>query len=223
MDDLRRKQVETEDERKLLEAELLVTVGHELRSPLASIKGYASTLLRHGQRLSQAEQQEFLIAIQDASSRLEYVIDRLLEIGQFEQGAIHLERVPTDVVMLARDAIRAAEQRRAEQTPGRFSFHLQLRDESGASTHEVPLVLADPLRLREVLDHLLSNAIVYSPEGGRIDVIISPVQLASSQPRVAEHVKEAVAYFISNAARFVQMDSQEPYQVLSICVCDHGQ
>lgn len=212
------KQEETEGARKLLEAELLVTVGHELRSPLTAIKGYASTLLRHGQRLSETEQQEYLTAIQDASSRLEYVIDRLLEIGQFEQGAIRLERMLTDVPSLAREAMRAAESRAVGKTPNRFSFQLQVRDSAGLPTQEAPLVLADPLRLREVLDHLLENAMTYSPEGGRIDVMIFPVQLASVEPRVAEHAKEAVASFISTTARFTQADGKEPYEVLEMCV-----
>src|SRR5262245_22170641 len=79
------------DGEKLLEAELLATVSHELRSPLTSIKGYTATLLRHEYQLSREERREFLTAIQEASLRLEYVMNRLLEIGQFELGTIRIE------------------------------------------------------------------------------------------------------------------------------------
>jgi K+-sensing histidine kinase KdpD len=60
---------------ELLKAELLATVSHELRSSLASIKGYAATLLRHERRISREERHEFLLAIKEASDRLAAVID----------------------------------------------------------------------------------------------------------------------------------------------------
>src|SRR5437762_13397755 len=53
-------------EMELLKAELLATVSHELRSPLASIKGYAATLLRHERRISREERHQFLLAIIEA-------------------------------------------------------------------------------------------------------------------------------------------------------------
>ena len=56
---------------ELLKAELLGTVSHELRGPLASIKGYAATLLRHEHRLAREERHQFLLAIHEASDRLE--------------------------------------------------------------------------------------------------------------------------------------------------------
>ena len=62
----------------LLKAELLGSVSHELRSPLATIKGYAETLARHERRLTREERLEFLGAITGASDRLGHVIERLL-------------------------------------------------------------------------------------------------------------------------------------------------
>src|SRR5947209_2230976 len=84
---------------ELFKAELLATVSHELRSPLASIKGYAGTLLRHESRISREERHEFLVAIAAASDHLERIIDRLLEISQLETGTISIERSPVDVVV----------------------------------------------------------------------------------------------------------------------------
>src|SRR6266704_3799991 len=104
-------------EMELLKAELLGTVSHELRSPLASIKGYASTLLRHERRISREERHQFLLAINEASDRLERSIDRLLEMSQLETGTMSVERSRVDVVRLAHEAITAAEQETATQFP----------------------------------------------------------------------------------------------------------
>ena len=107
-------------EMELLKAELLGTVSHELRSPLASIKGYAATLLRHERRISREERHQFLLAINEASDRLEVLIGRLLEISQLETGASTINRSPVDLARLANEAIVALEERVSEQLPGRF-------------------------------------------------------------------------------------------------------
>ncbi len=150
---------------ELLKAELLGTVSHELRGPLASIKGYAATLLRHERRLAREERHQFLLAINEASDRLEVIIERLLEVSQLETGQIALQRSPVDVAHLASEAIAAMEERVTAALPGRFVFHLQPENADGTPGLAVPLILADPRRLREVLDNLLENATKYSPEG----------------------------------------------------------
>jgi len=194
-------------EMELLKAELLATVSHELRSPLASIKGYAATLLRHERRISREERHEFLLAITQASDRLEAVIDRLLEISQLETGGITIERSSVNLAYLVREAITSVERRL--EVPGReastaddqrfhdksgttyslpggqgvggpYTFTLRLQDRFGMPTRDEPIIQADRNRLREVLDHLFENAIKYSPEGGAIDVVIRPL-VASSQ------------------------------------------
>jgi signal transduction histidine kinase len=162
-------------EMELLKAELLGTVSHELRSPLASIKGYAATLLRHERRISREERHQFLLAINEASDRLEIIIRRLLEMSQLETGEVTMERSPTDMAYLASEAIAALEERVSEQLPGRFVFKLSLEHADGTPATGVPLILADTRRLREVMDNLLENAVKYSPGGGVIKVILHPV------------------------------------------------
>src|SRR5437764_6237524 len=96
---------------ELLKAELLGTVSHELRSPLASIKGYAATLLRHERRLAREERHQFLLAITEASDRLEGIIERRLEISQCETGQARNDRTPVDMAHLAGQAIAAVQDR----------------------------------------------------------------------------------------------------------------
>lgn len=169
-----------------MNAEVLATVSHELRSPLASIKGYTATLLRQERRLSREERREFLLAIRDASERLQAIIDRFLEVSELETGAISLRRSPVDAARIAREALLNAEQRASEHPPEAFSFHLRLKDERGQLVQQVPLVWADPRLLREVLDNLLDNAIVYSPAGGRIDIVIRSVWSAIQRNEVGQ-------------------------------------
>lgn len=209
-------------ETEVFQAELLATVGHELRGPLTAIKGYAATLLRHERRISRKERHEFLVAMVAASDRLELLVERFLEISQFETGALRIERSPVDVARLAREALTVAEQRARGQTPAPFTFHLRLKDASGASTQDVPLVLADQRRLREVLDQLLENARNYSPQGGTIDVIVRPV--ASLLP-VREPPDQINGTLVSPKGahhKHVSTMARKAGRVLEICVCDHG-
>ncbi|HLG62842.1 MAG TPA: HAMP domain-containing sensor histidine kinase [Ktedonosporobacter sp.] len=170
-------------EMELLKAELLGTVSHELRSPLASVKGYAATLLRHERRISREERHEFLLAINEASDRLEVVINRLLEMSQLETGSIAIAPTPVNLLHLAREAIIAIEQRlsepayqeRTSTAQERLRFSIRVEDENNQPTNVEPIIQADRSRLREVLDNLLENAINYSPDGGAVEIVIRPL------------------------------------------------
>src|SRR5712692_2187276 len=201
-------------EMELLKAELLGTVSHELRSPLASIKGYAATLLRHERRISREERHQFLLAINEASDRLEVIIERLLEMSQLETGEVTLQRSPLNLARLATEALAALEERMAAHLPGRFTFALSLEHADGTPATSIPLVLADQRRLREVLDNLLENAVKYSPAGGVIKVILRPVThrqtTQSGQPSVDQHDAPG------------QHSTQMPWRMVEILVFDIG-
>ncbi|MBA2286662.1 MAG: hypothetical protein H0W02_14390, partial [Ktedonobacteraceae bacterium] len=107
---------EAQEEAERLKAELIGTVNHELRSPLAAIKGYAATLLRHERRLTRDERHEFLLTINEASDRLEILVERLLEMSELEAGSVKLDRVPVDMAHLAQAAIALTEQQGSSQT-----------------------------------------------------------------------------------------------------------
>jgi signal transduction histidine kinase len=189
---------------ELLKAELLATVSHELRSPLASIKGYAATLLRHERRILREERHEFLLAITEASDRLADVIDRLLELSQLETGDINIELSAVNLAYLAREAITAAEQRlmAPEHADRPCPLALRLEDGRGMPTNEEPVIWADRHRLREVLDNLLENAIHYSPEGGAIEITIRPI--------------------FTPGHTIIPATQQAWQEMVEICVRDHG-
>ena len=201
-------------EMELLKAELLGTVSHELRSPLASIKGYAATLLRHERRISREERHQFLVAITEASDRLEVIIERLLEMSQLETGEVILQRSVVDPARLATEAIAAIEKRLSGHLPGHFTFALSLEHADGTPATGIPLVLADRRRLREVLDNLLENAVKYSPAGGAIQVILRLVThiqtIQSEQPSLNQNDAPA------------QLSTHIPRRMLEMLVCDSG-
>jgi signal transduction histidine kinase len=189
---------------ELFKAELIATVSHELRSPLASIKGYAATLLRHERRLSRDERRQFLLAITEGTVRLEHIVDRLLEMSQLETEAITLNLALVDVSRLAQEAIKAIAERVPDHLAGRFTFSILVEDSIGQPAASVPPVTADRRRLREVLDNLLENALYYSPEGGVITVVLRPVT-----------VDWPLACTLPLAARL-------PRLMLELRVCDTG-
>jgi len=206
---------------ELLKAELLATVSHELRSPLASIKGYAATLLRHERRISREERHEFLLAITEASDRLAAVIDRLFEMSQLETGDITIELTVVNLAYLVREAITAIEQRFVEpdHLDRRSTLTLRLEDERGMPTNEEPLIWADRHRLREVLDNLLENAIHYSPEGGAIEVIIRPVFTRGQTSRLRTVTRGAGG---DDRQTMMPLAKQEAQSMVEICVHDQG-
>jgi signal transduction histidine kinase len=197
------------DYMNVLPAELLATISHELRTPLASIKGYTDTLLRQDERISREERVEFLAAIQQASNRLELIIDRMLELSHLETGAIEITSSAVDAVHVVQEAITDTRQRITGQIPGSLTVDLHIKDNAGRLTHEEPLIKADARRLREILDHLLENAINYSPNGGAIDVILRPAP-------------NGLVSGIRSETTKMSRSASLPGHMLEICVCDHG-
>ncbi len=136
-----------------LKSQLLATVSHELRTPLASIKGFATTLLRQDVRWSEAEQRDFLRIIEDETDRLGEIIDNLLDMSQIEAGALRVDKEPTQLRGLIRESVDAMRMRTESHW-----FVVDLPT-------ELPRVLADPRRVRQVIRNLLDNAIKYSKAG----------------------------------------------------------
>ncbi len=141
-----------------LKTELLANVSHDLRTPLTSIKGYTTTILRHFDRLADEEKRDFLHEIEIASDRLTELIENLLQLSKLEAGGFHMQKEPVVIVSLLTNAVEDLEQK----TKGRrFVTRCDER---------LPLIDGDPRRIRQVLDNLLSNAVKYSPENTDITV-----------------------------------------------------
>jgi PAS domain S-box-containing protein len=139
-----------------LKSTFVSVVSHELKTPVALIKGYAETLGREDAHWDQDTMQESLAVITEEADRLTHLIDSLLEASRIQAGGLKLE--PTDV-HLPRLAEKVVEGFRTQT--GIHTFELDFPP-------EFPPVWGDPERLREVLSNLVSNAVKYSPNGGTI-------------------------------------------------------
>jgi two-component system sensor histidine kinase BaeS len=131
-------------------------LGHELRTPLAVIRGQAEAI---GDGLYPGDQAH-VAPILDATQSLETLVDALPTLTLADVGGLRLRREAVDVAVLVSSSV-AAFQAMADSAGVKL--------ESNVSP-ETPAIDADPARIRGVLMNLLSNAIRYTPEGGRVTV-----------------------------------------------------
>lgn len=158
-----------------LKAEFMASMTHELRSPLASIKGFAETLL-HGCEMDAATRQEFLKAVVSESARLMQLVTSVLDISRIEAGGFTLTLMPTDLGLLMEETVESM--RREFDAKA-----ITLRAETSAT---VPAMPADRERVIQVLRNLLDNALKYTAEGGEVRVSLS-VDEESAVMRVADN------------------------------------
>src|SRR5262245_38659723 len=139
--------------------EFLATVSHELRTPLNAVLGWVH-LLRTG-RLDRDMSSRGLETIERNVKLQAQLTGDLLEVSKALTGELHLETRPTTIGEAARQAFAAAEPAaRAKEV----TVHLSIPDAPIA-------VLGDPTRLRQIVWHLLSNAIKFTPRGGVIELM----------------------------------------------------
>lgn len=158
-DEAQQAQVRAEAER--LRSSLLSSVSHDLRTPLTSITGAASSLLESGQRLDQGTRQELLETLHEEAEHLNRLVQNLLEMTRLESGTLQLrsEWHPLEEVIGA--------------ALGRFTKRLQGRPVMMRIPPDLPLVLIDDVLIEQVLINLLDNAFKYTPAESPIEVTAS--------------------------------------------------
>ena len=145
-------------EQERLRAEFLAMVSHELRMPLAAVKGSITTLLEGAGDLDPAETAQFHRIIRDQSDQMRFLIADLLDVARIETGALPVDPEPVEARALVEDAVS-----RFLAGDDRNPLEVELAD-------DLPMVMADRRRIVQALGNLLSNAAGYSPEGSPIVV-----------------------------------------------------
>jgi signal transduction histidine kinase/HAMP domain-containing protein len=140
-------------------SEFVATASHELRSPLTSIKGFVELLERNPEGMS-SRQREFVDIIKRSTDRLVELVNDLLDVARIEADHVEINPRPIDVGEAMREL--------AELMGPRVDAKHQHLGVYVAPT--LPLAMADPERIRQVIGNLLTNAHLYTPEGGRIHV-----------------------------------------------------
>lgn len=138
-------------------SEFIHTVSHDLRSPLTSVIGYTELVERAGSLND--NQREFLKRIQESVQHITSLINDLLELGSIEAGLdtrrefVHLDGILNYTLEMLQGQIKAK--------------HINLKTEIASA---LPALRANPVRLRQVLDNVVGNAIKYSHDQGEVTV-----------------------------------------------------
>jgi two-component system sensor histidine kinase VicK len=151
-------------ERKYLERlkdHFINTVSHELRTPLASLSEGVSLMLDGVLGAINDEQRTFLQMTSKETERLKRLVNTLLDLSMIEGGKLVLDRQPVDLAELVDRTCRLYQGMVGKRT---------LVRRVGA----VPRAYADPARVLQILDHLVSNALQFSPDDGTIAVSVEP-------------------------------------------------
>lgn len=127
---------------------LVSIVAHEIRAPLAAIRGAVALLDEHDATLDAARRRELLHVALDATKQLGLLVDDLLLISRIAGGRLAVERAAVDIVSVVHDAANAE-----------VAYAIAVVEQDG-----VPKVSGDALRVRQVVTNLLSNAVANAAE-----------------------------------------------------------
>ena len=171
-DEAQDAQVRIETER--LRNSLLSSVSHDLRTPLATITGAATTILENGSKLDDDTRQDLIESVREEAERLNRLVQNLLEMTRLESGALQLRKEwhPLEEV------IGAALSRLSKQLADRR-----------VDTHvpsDLPLVPIDDVLIEQVLVNLLDNAVKYTPSSSPIRILATATDEAVTV-EVADH------------------------------------
>lgn len=154
------RNVQKQKEFESMQLDFVSMASHELRTPLTSIKGYLSVFLDENKSKLSKEQNEFLEKIMISTQQLEVLVNNLLAVSKVERGAIALNTQSSDWQQILTKAV-------GQNTMQASQKNIVLKlDKLG----ELPNVAVDVVRITEVVNNLISNAINYTQEGGKITV-----------------------------------------------------
>jgi len=142
--------------------DLIANVSHDLRTPLASLRGYLDTLLLKGDALSEPERARYLEVAARQSERLGNLVSQLFELARLDAPDAQLEREPFMIEELVQDVLQ--------------QFALAARDKGVTVAMEVAgdsgFVRADIALIERVLVNLVDNALRHTPGGGTVGVTV---------------------------------------------------
>jgi two-component system, OmpR family, sensor histidine kinase KdpD len=145
-------------ESERLRSALLTSISHDLKTPLASVLGAASTMRDLADGLSDAQKRDLLATVIDESERLNRFIANLLDMTKLESGAIVPNTAPHDIGEIVGSALR-----RASKILSRHKVSLQL-------DADLPMLELDAVLFEQVIFNLLDNAAKYSPPETTISI-----------------------------------------------------
>jgi PAS domain S-box-containing protein len=145
-----------------MRTDFISIASHQLRTPLTVSNLQVDMLLAgHGGELA-AEQREFVEEIRFYNQKMAQILNEFLTVSRIERGTFVIDPKPTNVALVASDVLR-------ELTPNAVTKDIDIIERSGKI---LPVVVTDPEFLRIIFHNLVSNAIKYTPAGGKVTVDI---------------------------------------------------
>ena len=160
-------------------AALISTIAHELRSPLTSVKGFSTTLLRRWDKFTD-EQKRFMIeTIEIDADRVTRLITELLDVSRIDAGRLDVRTQPVDLEALARRHIERIE------TASPVEVRIVVECDP-----ELPEVWADPDRIQQILGNLLENGIRHGAGTVTLQIRADTGEVASGRPAIVVIVSD---------------------------------
>jgi signal transduction histidine kinase/ActR/RegA family two-component response regulator len=142
--------------------EFLASVSHELRTPLNVILGMADFLReQYGGPLTE-RQVECIVAVEESARHLLVLINDVLDLSKVEAGMMQLEFADMDIKDTCEAAVRLVREEAVKKSIQLTALYHQTQE----TMH------ADPLRIKQILVNLLSNAVKFTPDGGRVSLVV---------------------------------------------------
>ena len=146
--------------------QLIANISHDLRTPMASLRGYVETLGLGADKLGPEKREAYLGVITENIDHLDRLIDHLLQLSRLDDGQAAFQREVFPAMELVESVLARCE-------PQARAKSIALRCRCG---DDVPLVEADPLQIGQVLQNLVDNAIKFGREEGLVEVSLRPVE-----------------------------------------------
>ncbi|OGE32114.1 hypothetical protein A2631_03280 [Candidatus Daviesbacteria bacterium RIFCSPHIGHO2_01_FULL_44_29] len=153
-DSTRQKQLDS------MQLDFVSMASHELRTPITSIRGYLSVFMHENEAKLNKEQKDFLDRMMISTQQLDTLVNNLLAVSKVERGAIAVSTQALDWGQTLTQTVQENQLHASEK-------NIKLNTEK---ISDLPKVMADSVRIGEVLNNLIGNAISYTQEGGRITV-----------------------------------------------------
>lgn len=169
-DKTREKQLEA------MKLDFVSMAAHELRTPLTSIKGYISVFIKENENKLTPDQMMFVTRINTSTQQLAGLVENLLSVSRVERGAMNLHTQIVDWAANVKSQVETFEHR-ADEKRIKLTF-IPPKD-------KIPSVQVDLVRINEVLNNLVSNALNYTEPMGKIDVWIE-----HKEDLIYTHVKD---------------------------------
>lgn len=161
--------------------EFLANMSHELRTPLNAIIGFAEILSEKTFGDLNPRQERYVSNILTSGHNLLKLINNILDLAKVESGRIELEFEPLDIAPCIGDVVTHI---KVQAISKNIAMNLDM-DSS------LPLVKADASKIKQILHHLVSNAVKFTPENGKVDIQAHSANGKNDQPVVCISVKDS--------------------------------